>query len=180
MRQCRESLALRLPKTRRRRRKRSTLVSLPARHATQLPSYSLLCQASTLLCASRAILELLKTVSRWLPRAQPSARETAALPFCSMFCHMATWSCIYLERVRLLCPVQGSMLSVFCRGAEDRADDEQEVAQETGPKPVLPVEKMLSKKVGPIPLVSVLSDSKAACVPELAPGKYFRSQAAID
>ena len=76
-------------------------------------------------------------------------------------------------------PFQGGMLSVFCRGAEDRADDEQEVAQETGPKPVLPVEKMLSKKVGIIPLVSALSASDAARVPEPAPGEHLLRQAAI-
>ena len=45
MRDCKERLALRLPKTRR-RRKRSTLVRPLACHATQMPSYSLLCQAS--------------------------------------------------------------------------------------------------------------------------------------
>ena len=95
-----------------------------------------------------------------------------------LHCHMATWFCIYLKRVRPLCPVQGSMLSVFCRGAEDRADDEQAVAQETGPKPVLPVEKMLSKKVGPIPLVSKLSNQTLP-VPKPAPDEHFLYQAVI-
>ena len=37
------------------------------------------------------------------------------------------------------------------------------MAQETGPKPALPVEKMLSKKVCPIPS-SLPSESYVACV----------------
>ncbi|MCJ1354283.1 MAG: hypothetical protein MMC33_004270 [Icmadophila ericetorum] len=45
-------------------------------------------------------------------------------------------------------PVQACSveLSAGCMGAEEQPDNVQAVAPETGPKPMLPVEKMLSKK----------------------------------
>ena len=100
------------------------------------------------------------------------------LPETHLHCHSeacsATCPCgiaCNLEGKELPCPVQDGMLLMLCRGAEDRADDEQAVAQETGPKPVLPVEKMLSKKACPIPSVPLLSEPTATRAPELAPNE---------